>query len=63
MYAGAILDIHFVTDPYKVHISTNYRIEPYAAVISHNHVAGDRGVRREIAIISPFGRNTADREN
>jgi hypothetical protein len=44
MDAGAVLDIHFITDAYKIYISTNDRIKPDAAIITHYHIANDSGI-------------------
>jgi hypothetical protein len=55
MYAGAVLHIHPVADADNIHIATDYRVEPDAAVIPHHHIAGDGGIGGDKAIISPTG--------
>jgi len=38
MYAGAILHIYLIADPDKVYITSHYRIEPEAAIITCDHI-------------------------
>ena len=42
---GAILHIHLVAYTHKIHIATDNSIEPYAAIIAHDHIAHHRGIR------------------
>ena len=44
MNAGAILDIHLISDTDKIDIAANDSVEPYTAVVTHDHIADDRGV-------------------
>jgi hypothetical protein len=41
---GPVLDIHFITNTDKVHITPYHGIEPGTAIITHDHVSHDRCV-------------------
>ena len=56
---GAILNIHSVTYFYIVDVSTYHGIEPHCALVAHRDVAHDGCVLRKIAVLPPFGRQTA----
>jgi hypothetical protein len=49
---GAILNIHFITYANAVYIAPYYGIEPNTAIIAHNHIAHDGGIRRNKNITS-----------
>jgi hypothetical protein len=52
MDAGAILHIHFVADPYKIHIAPHHRIEPKTAIITGDHIANDSRIGCNETIIT-----------
>jgi hypothetical protein len=57
---GAVLDIDFVTDSYRVHIATNNGVEPETAMIAGYHVTDDGRVFGDKTRISPFRGNSID---
>lgn len=50
MNAGAVLNVDFIPHPDKIHIAPHHSIEPDAAIIAHNHIPHDGGIRRQEAI-------------
>jgi NDP-sugar pyrophosphorylase family protein len=52
---GAVLDIYLITDEDKVYISTNDRIKPDAAIITHDHITNDCSIRGNECIVAKLG--------
>src|SRR5688572_32225941 len=52
MNASSILYVYFITHFYKIDIAPHHRIEPYAALITHDHVSDNGGIGGYKAIVS-----------
>ena len=59
MDAGTILYIGAVANGDRRHVAPHYSIEPYRTLIAHGDIPHDGGVLTEIAVLAPFGRQTA----
>ena len=59
MDTGTILYIGAVANGDRSHIATYYGIEPYRALVTHGYIAHYRGVLTKIAVLTPFGSQTA----
>lgn len=58
-----ILHIYLVAHPDTVHIATDHGIEPYTAVIAHDHIAHDSGIRSQKTIGTELGEFTVYVQN
>ena len=47
---GAILYVHFPAHPDNIHVAPYHRVEPYTALVAHDHIAYDGGIRGDITI-------------
>ena len=56
--AAAVLDVRTVADGDGGYVATNDGIEPHGALVTHRHVADNRGVLTEITVSPPFGSET-----
>src|SRR5205085_9172942 len=52
MDTSAVLDIHLISHPDKIHIPTKDCIEPNAAIVTHDNVADDGSIGSNERIIS-----------
>jgi hypothetical protein len=57
----AVLNVHLITHPDAVNIAAYHRVEPETAIIACNHIANDRGIRGDKAVVAKPGRHTFDR--
>ncbi len=55
MDAGAVLDIYLIADFDKIHIAADNGIEPGTALVAHNHITHDSGIRGDETIFSKTG--------
>ena len=55
MDAGTILYVDFISNPDEIYVATYHCIEPNAAIIAHDHVAHNCGIRSNKAIYSELG--------
>ena len=53
MQYRAILDVYFIADADTVDVSADDCVEPYAAIISHDHIADDGGVGGDETVFAP----------
>jgi hypothetical protein len=60
---ASILNIHFISDPDTVHISTYHGVEPDTAIVSYYHITYDSSIGGYIYIFSKSGRNAFNRKN
>lgn len=60
MQHSSVLDIDFVPDADAVYISAYNRIEPDTALISHNYITHNSGIRGDKAILAELWVNSVD---
>lgn len=58
MDTGAVLHVGAVANGDGRHIATHHSVEPHRALIAQRHVAHQRGVLAEIAVLAPARRFT-----
>jgi hypothetical protein len=52
MYNGPILYIYLIANFYKVYVSPNYGIKPYATIVAHGNFADNSRVFSQVAIVA-----------
>ena len=60
MQHSTVLDIDFVSNADAVYISANHGIEPDTALISHNYITHNSGIRGDKAILAELRVNSVD---
>jgi hypothetical protein len=51
MQRAAVLDVHPVADPDRVHIAPQHRIEPDGAVVANLHITNDCCILRQVTVL------------
>ena len=55
MNTGAVLYIHFVAHFNKIYISSDHRIEPDTAIVTHDHITDNSSIGSNKTIVSKLG--------
>ena len=56
VYAASVLHVGAVANGDRGHVATHHGVEPHRALVAQRHVAHQRGVLAEIAVLAPTGR-------
>ena len=56
VYAASVLHVGAVTKGDGRHVTAHHSVEPHRALVAQRHVAHQRGVLAEVAVLAPTGR-------
>jgi hypothetical protein len=60
---GPILHIYLVSEADAVNITPHHGIEPYTAIVTHHHIAGNGGIWGNETVVSKLWHNIFYRED
>ena len=63
MYNRAILNIYFIAEADAVYVTSYHCTKPYAAIITHHHIANDSGIGSNKTIFAKLRMFIFNREN